>query len=256
MSLRAPQQHSACFLLLIFFSPSAFLLYTHIYFCPQSHGFAVHAKRILWIFWMKIELWEKKLGTQTGVSSGSSWFTGWAGRWVPAFSWYSLPQHSPAFTLYSWPLITDDSKNTYSNGIPLPLEVHGYGLPSLQETDPGMCTWMGVCVCVCVCVWQLELKMCCCDKIKAELRSLSSKSSLMWLKVHWSPRRDTCGINQNMALRAEGKPKDLKIIWRQKYRGSKHFKRRRLASRIDLNTLPGDLFGLLVIKGNAPLIPR
>ena len=26
---------------------SASLLYTHIYFCPQSHGFAVHAKRVL-----------------------------------------------------------------------------------------------------------------------------------------------------------------------------------------------------------------
>lgn len=178
---------ASCFL--IFFFLSASLLYTHIYFCPQSHGFAVHAKRVLWIFWMKIELWEKEPGTKTGVSVGSPWFTGWAGRWVPALSWCSLPQHSPALTLHSWPLIIDDSKNTYSNGIPLPLEVHDYGLPSLQDTDPGMCTW----VCVCVCMWQLELKMCYCDKIKAELRSPSSKASLMWLKVHWSPRRDTRG---------------------------------------------------------------
>ena len=71
-----------------------------------------------------------------------------AGRWVPASSWCSLPQHSPALTLHSWPLIIDDSKNTYSNGIPLPLEVHDYGLPSLQDIDPGMCTW------VCVCAWE------------------------------------------------------------------------------------------------------
>ena len=35
------------------------------------------------------------------------------------------------------------------------------------------------CVCVCVCVWQVELKMCYCNKIKAELRSPSSKASLM-----------------------------------------------------------------------------
>lgn len=35
---------------------------------------------------------------------------------------------------------------------------------------------------VCVCMWQLELKMCYCDKIKAELRSPSSKASLLWLK--------------------------------------------------------------------------
>ena len=191
MSLHASQQHSACFLFLNFFFLSVSLLYTHIYFCPQRHGFAVHAKRVLWIFWMKIELWEKKPGTKTGVSAGSPWFTRRAGRWVPALSWCSLPQHSPALTLHSWPLIIDDSKNTDSNGIPLPLEVHDYGLPSLQETDPGMCTWM--CVCVCVCVWQVELKMCYCDKIKAELRSPSSKASLMWLKVHWSPRRDTRG---------------------------------------------------------------
>lgn len=65
---------ASCFL--IFFFLSASLLYTHIYFCPQSHGFAVHAKRVLWIFWMKIELWEKEPGTKTGVSAGSPWFTG------------------------------------------------------------------------------------------------------------------------------------------------------------------------------------
>ena len=52
----------------------------------------------------------------------------------------------------------------------------GY-LHSKKQTQACARGW--VCVCVCVCVWQLELKMCCCDKIKAELRSLSSKSSLM-----------------------------------------------------------------------------
>lgn len=87
--------------------------------------------------------------------------------------------------------------------------------------------------------------MCQANKIKAKLRSPS------YIHSHGVkgtlPSKETRGKNRNVALCAEGS-KELENTLKTETRGQQTFPERSLASRIDLNSLPGDLFCLVSIK--------
>lgn len=126
-----------------FFFPSAPLLYTNVYFCPQSHIFAVHTMRVLWIFWRKIEHQEKVLGTgrhvQAALAHGGA---------------HLLSQRCPRPRtpgLHSNPPRNWWQKQRHSNAIPLLLEVRGHRLPFPQEIHCPTKEGTSVCVCAHAC---------------------------------------------------------------------------------------------------------